>query len=68
LSELVIPMRIANALQTQKHEIVGTQRAASAMAVKDICPPDAARSVPTSCSDTDNPLPTTAALQIRQNM
>ena len=27
-----------------------------------------ARSVPTSCSDTDNPLPTTAALQILENM
>ena len=68
LNKQHIGTKAQHTLLGQKHKIVGTQRAASAKIAKGICPPDAARSVPTSCSDTDNPLPTTAALQIRQHM
>ena len=56
LNKQHIGTKAQHTLSGQKHGIVGTQRAASARVANGICPLDAARSVPTSCSDTDKPL------------
>ena len=56
LNKQHIGTKAQHTLLGQKHGIVGTQRAASARIANGICPLDAARSVPTNCSDTDKPL------------